>query len=385
MVYLGKLELRIRAVTAIAVLIGIVVTFGACDPADSLTNQEFRLYLDNYQRWEVADVVAAFNHLETKRGSFNCTKQLEAAQHAIWREEAGPLKLELVPEGKAIDSCLHQFHESSGLAPGKLQAAALSYWVSHNFAEAAKTKVTDAAAAATKRLEGAGCAGDDCLALTVVGDLAVSRAGLEVSVALQDAQDRCRAAGFGGLGPWRLPTRDELVALRASNKLATDQDMATYWSRTREFDDAGKLQAWVLRFDLEVLGQQIEPRLIGFEVDERPSLAKVRCVHDLTKAAVAETEVDRMENIIVGAGCPRRDWDRMGNRWWEYVRYRTGYLVTWKTQGKRGGALKRVCRELPYCKLPWKAPSRGSASALAQDPWLSEGAEERCVAKLASP
>ena len=72
----------------------------------------------------------------------------------------------------------------------------------------------------------------------------------------------------------------------------------------------------------------------------------------------------------------------MGNRWWDFVRAREGMMVTWKTMGKTGGALRRACRDLNYCKLSWSTPNRSQEAKLAQDTWLGESADERCVAEL---
>ena len=173
---MGTLNQRIQTIFVVAVILAIATAVG-CDPADSLDNQDYRPLLDNYQRWEVTDVVAAFNHLDSKRSEFNCTKELEAAQRAAWREKAGPIKAEDTPEGKALGKCLEAFHQSSGLTPGKLQGGVLSHWVSQSFVPEIQKQIEAEVAAGAKRLGAAGCGGPECDALVVIDDIAVTRAG----------------------------------------------------------------------------------------------------------------------------------------------------------------------------------------------------------------
>lgn len=370
-----------RTRVPIAVVLLTLVVLAGCDPASRLENQEYVVYLDNYQRWDVGDVVSAFNHLDSKRAEFNCTKELDAAQRARWREEAGPVKIEMTKAGTSFEACLDAFHQSSGLTQGKIQFAVLSHWVNHNFVPEVQKAIDAEVSKATGRLEDASCVSDECKALTVVGDLAVIRAGLKVAVAWQDARDQCEQAGYGGLRPWRLPTKEELVALRESNKLASDVDMATYWSGTREFGEKGEIRAWVLRFDLASLtDDSVQPKLLPFDTDGAVTLAKVRCVHDLSKGTAPANAIDEMEKVIQGAGCPRYDWDPQGNRWWEWVRYRDGYLVS-KNLGKSGGELKQACGEAPWCKLRWSTPSKGVVKSIADDPWFG-GGKSSCATKL---
>lgn len=343
----------------------------ACDPASGLQDDGYRLYLDNFERWEITDVVTAFNHLDSKQGDFNCAAELEQAQRARWREKVGPVEAEQTPSGKVLGTCLARFQESSGVGGGKLRAAVLRVWMNHNFLPDIEKAINDAEAAHQSRLDQAGCGGEQCQLLTVVGDLAVPRLGQEVSVAWSDARNACSRANFGGLGPWRLPTRDDLVAMRKSGLLASDLDLATYWASTREFDDNGSLSAYVIRFDVASLGTEVSPKLVPFDRDGIPSLAKVRCVHDLGKRVVESNEVAQMEQIVQGAGCPVN--------WEERLRVRGELLVTWQKVVKAGSNARQHCKELGWCGLTWNAPGRAETKALGEDPWVGADLDERCV------
>ncbi len=346
----------------------------ACDPANSLQNQEYRHYLDNFERWEISDVVGAFNHLDSKQGDFSCAQELEKAQRARWREKVGPVKAEQTPAGRALGGCLERYQESSGVGAGKLRAAVLRVWMNHNFLPAVEKAINDDVAAQQSRLDQAGCGGEQCQLLTVIGDLAVPRLGQKVSVAWTDARNACSRAGFGGLGPWRLPTRDDLVAMRKSGQLASDLDLATYWASTRELGASGQLAAYVLRFDLESLADDVEPKQVPFDRDGIPSLAKVRCVHDLDERVVETNEVAQMEKIIRAAGCPVT--------WEERLRVRGDLIVTWQQVVKAGENARSHCRELGWCGLTWKAAGRAETKLLGEDPWVGEGLDKRCVASV---
>lgn len=353
----------------------IMVAFGAgCDPADSLTNQDYRPYLENYEKWEATDVVTTFNTLESGREQFKCGEQLRKAHRARWREEAGAVKVDQTPEGKALLECLSSFQESSGIGSGKLKSAVLLHWMNHNFLPDAEKALDAEVAADQGRLDSAGCGGEQCQALTVVGDLAVQRVGQEVSMAWQDARSACSRAGFGGLSPWRLPTREELVAMRESGKLVTDLDTATYWSSSREFDDQGTILAYVLRFDLASLSFAEQPKAIPFDRDGYPSLAKIRCVSDLGKAPEPTGPVAEMEKRVVELGCPLN---------WEYkARIRDNFLVTWEKVVKSGDNARTVCKGLGWCGLTWRATDSRTAKQLSSDPWIGSDLNTRCVTDL---
>ncbi len=355
------------------VALGAVVIAG-CDPADRLSNQEYRPYLDNYQKWQISDVVTTFNELETKREAFDCQDELEKAHLARWREKAGQVKVDQTPAGEALMKCLQEFRESAGIGGGTLRGGVLMHWMNHNFLPPAEKRLEAMIQADQERLGEAGCGGDQCQVLVVVGDVATQRAGQKVAVAWQDARSMCSAADYGGLSPWRLPTREELAAMRESGKLATDQDTATYWSSTREFDDQGNLKAYVLRFDLESLGQDIEPRAIGFDREGVPTVAKVRCVYDLGKAPEPTGAVAEMEKAVLAAGCPRN--------WEEKVRVRGDLMVTWEKVVKSGENARDVCRDLGWCGLTWRSPSRREAKQLSEDPWIGSTLDSRCIADL---
>lgn len=344
----------------------------ACDPAGGLQDEGYRHYLDNFERWEITDVVSSFNHLDSKRAGFNCSTELEKAQRARWREKVGPIKAEDTPAGQALGACLERFQESSGVGGGKLRAAVVRLWMNHNFLPDIAKTITDEASAHQSRLDMAGCGGEQCQLLTVVGDLAVPRLGQKVSVAWSDARNACSRANFGGLGPWRLPTRDDLVAMRKSGLLASDLDLATYWASTREVDETGRLSAYVLRFDVEALGADVAPELVPFDRDGIPSLAKVRCVHDLGDRTVENNAVAQMEKVIRDAGCPVN--------WEERLRVRGELIVTWQKVVKAGTNARTHCKGLGWCGLTWKAPGRTESKLLGEDAWVGADLAQRCVA-----
>lgn len=355
-------------------LVAACFAAAACDPASSLTTPDYAVYLDGYETWQKADVVRFFNQLDEKRGEFKCQAEVAAAKRASWREAGGPIKLDQTPEGAALQGCLSQFAGAVGFGESPLGGSALQHWVNHNFVPEAQKALDDAVAAEQRRIGEKGCGGEQCELLTTVGDLVVPRVGQEVAVAYDDAVSACSRADYGGLTGWRLPTKAELVAMRESGKLQADLDVATYWSSSREYDDAGRLQAWVLRFDTKVAGQPQEPKLVPFDRDGVPTVSKVRCVSDLGAPPAAEGDVARDEAILTKAGCP--------GGWSEYVRLREGRVVGWKVLPQKGRELRGACKELSWCGLTWRVPSSAEAKQLAEDPWLREGAESRCVADL---
>jgi hypothetical protein len=353
----------------------VALLLGGCNPAGGLNTPEYATFLEGLEGWQQSDAVSIFNQLDENREQFPCKGEVDRAKRAAWREQAGPVKLEQTPEGKALQGCYDRFRGSIALKEGPLAGAVLQHWVNHNIVPEVQKALDAEVTAEQGRIGEKGCGGDECSrALTVVGDLIVPRIGHEVSVAWGDAGSLvCARTGFGGLGPWRLPTRDELVAIRESGKVASDLDLATYWSSTREFDEDGRLQAYVLRFDVESLGTKQEPKLVPFDRDGVPSVAKVRCVFDLAKAETPTDAGSQMEQTLMKAGC-KRGWE-------EYVRLREDLIVSWKVlsaRGKRG--LSKACKELTWCGLSWRVPSGAEAKRLAEDPWFRDSAEGRCVA-----
>ncbi len=339
-----------------------------CDPADSLTNDEYRAYLGRWNNKEAPAVVAALNQLETKLNGFKCRSELEVAQRALWREKVGTVEPPRLPEIKTFRTCLQGFYESSGVKQGLIEQDVLTVWVNHNFLPAIQKTIEAEVATSQKRLDGAGCGGEECDGLIVVGDLAVPRVGLERPVAWWDAKAACREARFGGLGPWRLPTKAELTEIRESNKVASELAKTNFWSGERLFEESGRLQAWVLRFDLAAKAEGASPEQLPFDHRGRPRLGKVRCVHDMAKSPAPANAVDDMEQSLVDLGCPEG--------WYEAVRIREKHVVTW---GRKGTGIP-TCGEINYCGLSWEAPSKALAKALGEDAWF--GSPAQCVASL---
>jgi hypothetical protein len=355
--------------------LGVTLVGVGCDPAGRLENQEYRHYLDRYERWAHTEVVKAFNHLDSKRDQFACQQELDTAHRARWREKVGAAKLDQTPGGVVLGKCLDAFHTASGMPAGKLQRSVVSLWANHNFLPSVDEQLSQRTARDQQALGQASCGGDGCDLLTVVGDLAVPRLGQKAPVAWGDGRDACSRVSHGGLSPWRLPTRGELVAMKESDKLASDVERATYWSSSRQLADDGRIQAWVLRFDVESLGQPAQPKLVSLEREGVPSLAKVRCVHELQPAPPTELdEVATMEKALRQAGC--------GASWWENVRLRGSLVVTWRALDQPTGNLSQTCRALDWCGLRWSAPSRRQAVRLRGDAWFTGNNQPRCVARL---
>lgn len=274
---------RRALVVALTALILVPALVG-CDPANDLENEEYRAYLGSFKSRDLAVVVAAFNQFDAKRGDFKCQAELESAQRAVWREQIGTVEPDRLDEMRAFKSCLRSFFEASGVKQGLVTQSVLTPWVNHNFMPEIRGRIDAEVSASQKRLGNAGCGGEACEALVVIGDLAVPRLGAETPVAWPDAQQVCSGIDHGGLGPWRLPTKAELVAIHNANKVASEIAQTSYWSADREIEDEGQGKVWVLRFDLASRGDDAPgPELLPLEHRGRPRLAKVRCVHDLSK------------------------------------------------------------------------------------------------------
>ena len=183
-----------------------------CDPANSLENQEYRAYLGSYKRYDVPIVVAAFNGFDKKRGEFECQAELEAAQRAIWREEAGKASGAVkTQEGDALTACLQGFFAKSGVEQGNTQMDVLSRWVNHNFLPEVQKNIDAEVAANRERLDRAGCGGDECETLTVVGDLAVPRASLDEALLSSRPKGRPRRGPYTRVGIEERPDRGQRV------------------------------------------------------------------------------------------------------------------------------------------------------------------------------
>ncbi len=358
------------------VFLCLAVLWSACDPADDLQNPEYRVYLDNFKRQDHADVVGALNQLDTKRGDFNCASELEAAQRAIWREEAGTVKVRQTAEGRTFEACLRSFFQSTGVTQGLIQTSIVSPWVNHNFLPPIQKRIEEEVQRAQKRLDSAGCGGDVCEKLTVINDIAVPRAPAEAPRSWSEARTYCKALDAGGLRPWRLPTKAELVALGASGKLATSIESITYWSGDREFTEGGSVLVWALRFNPASKGQaNIQPERIPFTRRGRPARSKVRCVFDLSEPTENQTAVDEMEAALTEVGCPREGWTSA-------VRLIGGIVVTRGRVEKGTGTIEEACGELDWCGRSWHPPSKAQLEKLTGHPWFTGDAGNRCVAAV---
>jgi hypothetical protein len=369
-----------RRARAYALVIPCATFLGfACDPAGDLQNPEYRAYLDNYKQQDHAIVVAALNRLDAQRADFDCSEELEAAQRAIWRESAGEVEVGQTVEGRAFEDCLRAFFQRSGVAQGIVQSTVVSPWVNHNFLPPIRQRIDAEVQAAQKRLASAGCGGDDCDGLTVIDDIAVPRAPAEAPRTWSESRTYCESLDTGGLRPWRLPTKAEIVAMGASNKLATAVESTTYWSGERELTEGGGVLVWTLRFNPAAKGQSnIQPERIPFTRRGRPARSKVRCVFDLAKQTPSRTPVDEMEAALAAAGCPREGWT-------DSVRLHEGMVVTHSPVEAGTGTVAEACEALDWCGLTWHPPSQGQLEALARSPWFAGDSSRRCVAEVQEP
>lgn len=360
----------------LVVILAVNVFFGAaCDPADDLNNQEYRVYLDNYKTQDHAVVVRALNQLDTKRVEFNCQDELEAAQRAIWREAMGEVEVRQTVEGQAFETCLRTFFQSSGVEQGLVQTSVVSPWVNHNFLPPIQKRIDAEVQAAQKRLDGAGCGGATCEKLTVVGDIAIPRAPAEAPRSWIESRQYCKNLDLGGLRPWRLPSKAELEATAASNKLASSIESTTYWSGEREFTEGGSVLVWALRFNPASKGQAgIHAERIPFTRRGRPARSKVRCVYDLSEPSPVRTAVDEMEDALVKAGCPREGWT-------DSVRLHEGLVVTYRTISKGTGSMDEACADLDWCGLSWHPPTKAQLESISGNAWFTGDSSERCVAE----
>lgn len=351
-------------------------SLAGCDPRDSLQNQEYLPYLDGYERWDITDAVGAFNQLDSKRADFACQQELEAAQRSVRREEGGPIKAGTTEPMKTFRSCLEGFSKTTGVDQTKIQAVVLSDWVNHNFLPEIQKRIDTEVEAVQKRLDGAGCGGEACKGLTVVGDLAMPRLATKNAISFDDAVDLCSSENPGGLRPWRLPTKVELTAMLGSDLLPSEAAKVAYWSSERVFDDSGNIVVSGLRFQ-RTNGSEArpQPESLSFVRRGLPVKAKARCVHDLAKRETTPTDVDMMERALVEAGCERSGWMK-------HLRVREGLIVMWEKVSKTGLPIDDVCKELDWCGATWSAPSGDQAKKLGADPWFGESAASRCVASL---
>lgn len=345
-----------------------------CDPASSLQNAEYRPYLTSLPSRDVPAAVAAFNVLDSKRGEFHCQAELETAQRAIWREKAGRVDPSGLDEVRAFESCLHGFIDASGVEQGLVHTKIVPHWVNHNFLPEVQARIEAEVTAARGRLDEGGCTGEPCGTLTVVGDIAVARTVPGTPADWATAREACRESDLGGLRPWRLPTKAELVALRESGKIASDTGFATAWSGDREWEERGEIQAWSLDLVLPSRSTPVAPKLVPVTKRGRAPRARVVCVHDLTKAPMpAGGDVDEMEQTLADAGCP-------ADAWASALRLRDGLIVTWEPT-PMDRPLAEACASITLCEgLSFRPPSAAEATKMAADPWLSREAERRCVA-----
>jgi len=370
---MGPQNQRCRCFAALT--LSTALALGACDPASSLENQEYRAYLDSYLPRDLSVVVAAFNQFDTKRVDFDCVDELEASKRAAWREEPGRMDRSGTREAQALNECMQRFFEASGVRQGMNETKVLPQWMSHNFLPEIRTRLDEEVASAQKRVSGAGCGGEVCESFTVVGDLVVPRAGAEKTATWSKARNRCRSGNTSGISQWRLPTKAELEAMRQSARLASDVGFSQYWAAERELAADGSVKAWSLDMMRPLPGAKAaSPAAVAIDGTGRQKRLKVRCVHDLASTKVPSNEVDELELALEAIQCPT-------SRWEPALRLRKGLLVTWQSHAATGRTMDETCGEIDWCGLSWSPPSTAQARALAADPWFARDPQERCVAR----